>query len=288
MTKSTLPASFRAKVKGGHVIKKRKRKNTSKVNRVVWDKKILKDIGVGVVNPDMVVDVKKVQQYLKHFMEHRYASKRNEAKTVKSYLNSFSTTFAKLFNSVDAIVLMKHLIHGIIYQTDTSNETADRLLVSWYYFCCKYRNEDFTTTKTTFRFGQLSNYQNFQQLMDNEPELKSWIEKKAGHIAYFLPKNKRLMKNARRELLEKSDRKAFVAKYKLNGIVLTKERLLSVLEEYDEFIFGKRDERLQHDLTDMGQHQNIEVEGPEDVVLSNELKSKIFTLINNASNSSCQ
>lgn len=278
----SLPASFRSFVVGQP---QKKRRKTSKVNREVWNKKNLQDIGVGTVYPDMEVNVEEVKNYLKHFMTHRYASKQNEAKTVKSYLNSFSTTFSKIFNSANAIVLMKHLIYGIIHQTQTSNETADRLLVSWYYFCCKYREEDFSTTKTTFTCIQLGNYQNFEQLIESEPELKSWIEKKEGHIAYFLPKNKRLMKNARRELLEKSDRNAFISQYSSSGAVLTKESLTSLLKKYDEFIFRKRDERLEHDLTDMGQHEDIEIETSEGVVLNNEVKNKIFALIKDTGNS---
>ena len=267
--------------------RKRRKKKTTKL-RYVWDKEKLMSLGVGVVHPDMHVNVDDIMRYLRQFMIYRYTVKHNEAKTKKSYVNNFRTTFSKLFDSYETKVMLKHVVYAFMHQNNPTNQTADRLLVSWYYFCCKYKNEDFTTSKTVFNCHQLEfvGTGNFEELLETNEELKSWVVKKEGHLAFFMPKSIRKC-NPRRDKLQKDDRLQFADTITF-GSVLTKEYLLQILQSYDSFTFSKRDVRLEHNLTNMGEHIHVEADLPKEVNLSNDVKKQIYNLVKQASNSTVQ
>ena len=126
----------------------------------------------------------------------------------------------------------------------------------------------------------------FKELLDTNKELSSWVVKKEGHVAYFIPKSIRMC-NARREMLENTDRMEF-AETVTFGSVLTKDMLLQILQSYDSFTFGKRDVRLEQNLTNMGEHVHVEADLPKEVNLSNDVKKQIYNLVKQASNSTVQ
>lgn len=266
----------------------KKRKKVTKL-RYMWDKEKLMSLGVGVVHPDMHVKVDDIMRYLRQFMIYRYTVKHNEAKTKKSYVNNFRTTFLKLFEAEEAKVMLKHVVWAFMHQNNPTNQTADRLLVSWYYLCCKYKNIPITTSQTVFECHQLEfvgTGNTFKELLNTNKELRSWVVKKEGHVAYFIPKSIRMC-NARREMLENTDRMEFAETVTL-GSVLTKDMLLQILQSYDSFTFGKRDVRLEQNLTNMGEHVHVEADLPKEVKLSNDVKKQIYNLVKQASNSTVQ